>query len=156
MREPSPRRMNKGSPPTERNARTGLLTPPGRRCIARPIKRPERSMASTVLAFKLPSLPRNRFHPLSELVHVLYLHYPVKPVITLTRRPSGHSDAVPRLRKPPISLGGTLRTRACRSYFVAISPALVDLSKHQTDNGKQKMSKRVWRDDLETKVAAVR
>ena len=41
--------MNKGSPPTERNARTGLLTPPGRRCIARSIKRAERSIASVAL-----------------------------------------------------------------------------------------------------------
>src|ERR1051325_8029142 len=35
MREPSPRAMNSGFPPTLRNARTGELTPPGINCCAR-------------------------------------------------------------------------------------------------------------------------
>jgi hypothetical protein len=33
---PAPRRMNRGVPPTPRNARTGLLTPPGITFLARP------------------------------------------------------------------------------------------------------------------------
>src|SRR5436190_57800 len=32
---PSPRAMKSGSPPTARNARTGLLTPPGNSALAR-------------------------------------------------------------------------------------------------------------------------
>src|SRR5215210_84037 len=91
MREPSPRRMNTGSPPTERNARTGLLTPPGRRYIARSINRADRSIASVALASKLSLLPCNRLHPLSELMCVLYLYYHVKRVITLTAAAS-HSS----------------------------------------------------------------
>src|ERR1700683_5438611 len=39
MREPLPRAINGGSPPTERNARTGELTPPGIMLSARCCRR---------------------------------------------------------------------------------------------------------------------
>src|ERR671938_245221 len=59
--------MNTGSPPTERNARTGLLTPPGRRRVARAIKRAERSITSATLASILSPLPCNNSQPLSKV-----------------------------------------------------------------------------------------
>ena len=39
MREPSPRAMNRGVPPTPRKARTGEFTPPGMTSCARANKR---------------------------------------------------------------------------------------------------------------------
>src|SRR5918994_2013070 len=57
MRDPSPRSMNSGSPPTGRNARTGLFTPPGISPTERSISLAERSMASIVLASTLSPLP---------------------------------------------------------------------------------------------------
>ena len=64
MREPSPRSMNSGSPPTDRNARTGLFTPPGISPTALSINLAERSMASSVLASTLSPLPCKRASPL--------------------------------------------------------------------------------------------
>src|SRR5215210_1515417 len=63
MREPSPRSIKSGSPPTERKARTGLLTPPGMRLVARAMRRAERSFTRASLAFALSSLPCNRVGP---------------------------------------------------------------------------------------------
>ena len=60
----SPRSTNKGSPPTGRNARTGLFTPPGIIPAARSISLAERSMASIVLASTLSPLPCKRASPL--------------------------------------------------------------------------------------------
>src|SRR5215212_533290 len=64
MREPSPRTMNTGSPPTDRKARTGLFTPPGIRLTALSISLAERSMTSIVLASTLSFLPCKRASPL--------------------------------------------------------------------------------------------
>src|SRR4051812_549149 len=107
MREPSPRRMKSGSPPTERNARTGLLTPPGRRCIAPSMSLAERSIASVALASMLSPLPCNRFHPFGSSVPVLYLHYRTKPVITHT--PGDRPDQ----QRPENSLLDTGQARLC-------------------------------------------
>ena len=71
MRDPSPRSMNSGSPPTGRNARTGLFTPPGISPIARSISLAERSMASIVLASTLSPLPCKRASPFARSVRSL-------------------------------------------------------------------------------------
>src|SRR5215216_6493525 len=92
MREPSPRSMNRGSPPTERNARTGLLTPPGIRFAARCIRRAERSMASIVLASTFLSCKRTP----SERLPEVYIFKPVSAVraLTLLGEPAGYVRGV--------------------------------------------------------------
>src|SRR5918995_5442728 len=95
MREPSPRSMNSGSPPTDRNARTGLLTPPGISPTARSISLAERSMASIVLASKLSPLPCKRAQPPSLRPFRVYNPEPVPVVTELT--PDGESAGCPHL-----------------------------------------------------------
>src|SRR5215211_6907950 len=84
--------MNKGSPPTERNARTGLLTPPGIRLMARSMSRAERSAASILLASTLAPLPCKRLKPPSWRLFEVYTFWPVPAVSGLTwlREPSGN------------------------------------------------------------------
>src|ERR687893_2691723 len=74
MLERSPRCIKRGSPPTERNARTGLFTPPGILLTARSMSRAERSMVSIVLASTLllpPPCKRDRT-PFVRLLGSLY------------------------------------------------------------------------------------
>src|SRR5689334_4790434 len=59
MWAPSPRSMNSGAPPTERNARTGLLTPPGRSCCARSNNAAERSVFVTIDSPKIAARRAN-------------------------------------------------------------------------------------------------
>src|SRR5690242_18038112 len=49
---PCPRTMNGGSPPTERNARTGELTPPGIICSARFCSLLETSTLRVMIMFR--------------------------------------------------------------------------------------------------------
>src|ERR671914_1332212 len=80
MYEPLPRSMNRGSPPTERNARTGLFTPPGIRLTARSMSRAERSMARIVLASTSLLLPCKRVKPPSLRLFEVYTFWPVAAV----------------------------------------------------------------------------
>ena len=48
-REPSPRAMNRGVPPTPRKARTGELTPPGVTFWARAKSCSERELSTTAI-----------------------------------------------------------------------------------------------------------
>src|ERR671916_2373778 len=108
MVEPSPRSMNRGSPPTERKARTGLLTPPGNRLTARSMSRADRSIVSKVLASRLSPLPcKTRKPPCKRLTEVYYLRpvpavtelTPTRRSYRLTGRSRGSSSADP-LREP--------------------------------------------------------
>src|ERR687890_1465291 len=94
-REPPPRSMNSGSPPTDLNARTGLFTPPGIRPEALSINLAERSMASSVLASTLSPLPCKRASPLSLRLFKVYNPGPVPAVTELTS--NGESVGYPHL-----------------------------------------------------------
>src|SRR5215210_1711496 len=96
MRDPSPRCMNRGSPPTERNARTGLFTPPGILLTARSMSRAERSIASIVLASTLPPRFCKRAKPPSKRLVRVYIVWPVRVVreVTLRGEPAGYIRGV--------------------------------------------------------------
>src|SRR5215218_9231790 len=89
MRDPSPRCMNRGSPPTERNARTALFTPPGIFLTAR-------SIASIVLASTLPPRFCKRAKPPSKRLVGVYIVWSVRVVreVTLGGEPAGYVRGV--------------------------------------------------------------
>src|ERR671917_924560 len=84
MVEPSPRSMNSGLPPTDRKARTGLLTPPGSLPTARSMSRAERSIVNKVLAFRLSPLPCITLEPPCKRLTEVYYPRPVPTVTELT------------------------------------------------------------------------
>src|SRR4028119_652644 len=84
MVEPSPRSMNRGSPPTDRYARTGLFTPPGSRLNARSMSRAERSIVSKVRASRLSPLPCKTRKPPCERLTEVYYPRPLPAVTELT------------------------------------------------------------------------
>src|SRR5215204_4680741 len=115
MREPSPRRINTGFPPTERKARTGLLTPPGD--DASPAPSSVRSGPSPASPWGLCSLHCHAigFSPFDSSAPVLYLGVRMKLVrpVTLGDRLYRPESSNP-IQRPYIKSGRAAQTRIAR------------------------------------------
>src|ERR671921_2147981 len=125
MYEPSPRSMNRGSPPTERNARTGLFTPPGIRLTARSMSRAERSMARIALASMSLLLPCKRVKPPSRRLIEVYTFWPVAAVRGLTRLGEPAGDLRGIVGDDDIRAGALYARERLQNHGPLVEPAIL-------------------------------
>src|SRR5580765_840480 len=111
---PDARSMNRGEPPTDLNARTGLSTPPGSSCVAR---------ANSFCDLVVRIARRQRYQNLRSCQRLLQLRFSRH-----TARPESHSSSgasAKSLRNHAHSPGTTIAPRAARLSFLRRVPLAV-------------------------------